>query len=232
MVDSGELLRSPEQFKDDIRSKIVIIGGAWHTRAYGRGSLVDTYYTPAGDMIGATIHANYVEALLAGKVYRPLAGWVATIIEGVLVLLVAFVFAAEDRPRPKSLLLALLVLACALVSYVAFTNFGVFFDFLIPLLAVAFHAGLEQVLEWRDHARLYAKSELIKRAAAQSQVGLLVLAALLSCSTLTRAAVLRDGGTIQSQSDNANSSNKKPATTNGPKSHHRQLTRISRAVLE
>src|SRR5262249_45435236 len=142
-VPAGEFLRSPKKFKDVLASKIVIVGADWNSKAYGRGPKVDTFPTPAGDLPGAYIHANYVEALLDGRIYTPAAEWLSIAAEIMLVLLLAGVFALEERPTYRILEVVLIFALAVLAAYVAFINFGIFFDFLIPLVAVGAHAGLE-----------------------------------------------------------------------------------------
>lgn len=56
------VLEKRPEVLDRLAHKIIIVGGAWHRQGYGRGSQIDTYFTPVGWIGGAFIHANYVEA--------------------------------------------------------------------------------------------------------------------------------------------------------------------------
>ena len=214
IIDAGDLLRNPQQFKHTIQTKIVIISGAWHTFAYQRGPIVDSYYTPAGYMTGSIIHANYIEALLDRRVYRPMANRVADGIEFILVLLTVLVFAMEGGAARKSIALLGLTLACIGTSYIAFTNFGIFFDFFIPLVAVAMHAGLEQILEWRDLAHEAVKNESSRPRVSKSIVTFLMLGVFLFGPAFGPKGYALDANTLrQSQSDSADP-NKKDSDKN------------------
>jgi hypothetical protein len=51
-----------------MRHQVVIVGGAWHATGYGTGDLDDIRkHTPLGPVGAVYLHANYTEALLAGR---------------------------------------------------------------------------------------------------------------------------------------------------------------------
>ena len=218
IIDAGALLQRPKDFKPTLQSKIVIVGGDWHVWAYGRGPHCDSYDTPAGELPGSLIHANYVEALLAGRTYKPMTEWVSKFIEVLLVLLTVFVFALEFRPLYKALSVVALYLACVFISYFAFTNFGIFFDFLIPLIAVTLHAGLEQIIEWRDLAQKWSEYEASLRSAAKTAVGILVLGMTLFSGFHQYLYAFSGSWLGVPQSDSQNTSDKpaKPIDPNKP----------------
>lgn len=128
--------------------RIIIVGGDWSSRGYRRGQPVDTHLTPVGRMPGAFIHANYVEALLASRTYKPLGKNARTGIEILLSVAIAVCFAWNFRVGVIALVVALIGIA-----YVLRQNLGMFFDFSILLLLLFVHAGFEQIREWRDAAR-------------------------------------------------------------------------------
>jgi CHASE2 domain-containing sensor protein len=145
------LQRKPEPL-EQLAHKIVIVGGAWHRQGHGRGSQIDTYFTPVGWIGGAFIHANYVEALLDGRVYNALDEKIVMGLEITLVLAGAIIFAMEIRPFQKWLAATALCLFLLIVSYFLFQNLGFFFEFFVPLVLVAGHSLLDQILEWRTLA--------------------------------------------------------------------------------
>jgi hypothetical protein len=70
---------------------------------------------------------------------------------------VAVFFSLRIRPILK---FACFIVSCILlfvVAYIFYQNFGLFFDFLIPLILLGLHAFIEQILEWRKLARKYWK---------------------------------------------------------------------------
>ncbi len=155
-VPAGQILgTNTSKYKSEISHQIVIVGAAWHILGFDRGSLVDTYNTPAGKMSGVFIHANYVEALLDRRVYRPMAKPLAVAVEAVLLAVLAVLFAIKLHRAVKVLLLLVCVAFVVFISFFAFTAFGVFYDFFTPLFSVIAHYAYEVVKGWRRDASLY-----------------------------------------------------------------------------
>jgi CHASE2 domain-containing sensor protein len=155
---SAALQMGEEELKDLIQGKIVIVGGAWHTGSYkgdkqGYEGSVDLHFTPAGEIPGAFVHANYIEALLGGTVHRQVPEAVAVVIEVFCSLLVAVVFALEGSLRRKFGRVLLLSLVLVIMSYFLWQNLGLFFDFFIPILLLSIHAPIEQLRETRAELR-------------------------------------------------------------------------------
>lgn len=143
-----------DALREKLRGKIVIVGGGWHTR-YFKGPTddgadsADLYFTPAGWIQGAYIHANYVEALLSGSVRERLPDFIGTIIEIICSLAVAVVFALKGSLRLKFLRVGLLCCGLVIFSYFLWQNLGIFFDFFIPIMLLSIHAPIEQLRETR-----------------------------------------------------------------------------------
>src|SRR6185503_12794923 len=96
-VSANQVLeRDPEALRK-LAFKVVILGGHWHDRGHNRGNWVDAYDSPIGNVPGILIHANYAEALLDSRIYRPWRGWVLKLIEVVQALMIAIPFALEMR---------------------------------------------------------------------------------------------------------------------------------------
>jgi len=135
-----------------LRHNAVVVSGAWSKNAYGRGDKIDTYLTPIGYTNGVFVHANYVEALLGSRTYRPISKPASITIEVIFSLLIAICLAMKLRPMTK---LGLVLCSCLIVialSYVAIQNLGVFFDFFFPVVLLLLHSALEKVREWRADA--------------------------------------------------------------------------------
>jgi hypothetical protein len=136
-----------------LRANIAIVGGAWHNLSHNNGDVIDEYLTPAGLMGGAFIHANYVEALIAGNVFPPLNDTASRAIEVTAAAVFAFLLAVRtNRTYRKA---GILITGCLLlffITYVAWRNFGYYFDFFFPVIFLLAHAFGEYYLELRRDA--------------------------------------------------------------------------------
>jgi CHASE2 domain-containing sensor protein len=141
-----------KEIADKLAGKIVIIGGSWHQRAFGRGPRIDQRSTPVGDIPGVFMHANYVEALLDTRYHQPLSKKLLVVLEVILGLVTAVVVAKEFWWVWKILLVAGLILVLMLFAIVSLQILGSFFDFFIPVVMVIGHAVYEQVKDWRKAA--------------------------------------------------------------------------------
>lgn len=157
------LKTEPKLLKADLNRKIVIIGGAWHSRAYERFAQIDTYFTPVGWIGGVFIHSNYVEALLDLRTLKPSGERILLASEIILAIVVAMIFALHIRRLLKLAIITSLCLGLIAITYVSWQNLGLFFDFFIPLVLVANHAFAAQVWEWRTDARKYAQLDSSER---------------------------------------------------------------------
>jgi len=143
---SEVLTTDPVKLKSDIACKIVLIGGVWHATPQGRPFESDLFLTPVGKLDGVFVHANFIEALLDSRTYRPLGPWVAISLEALLSSIVAVILGLT---WPLWRRLRLLVLVCAflvLLSYVLWQNLGVFFDCFVPILLLVIHVLVERLL--------------------------------------------------------------------------------------
>jgi CHASE2 domain-containing sensor protein len=154
LVSSAAEIRSADSHERRRRlaHKIVIVGGGWHSRAIGRGPLIDSFPTPAGKLAGAMVHANYIEALLDGRVYRQLSAPLAIGVEVSTIVVASVTFAMDIAPVLKSVLVAAFGLILLAFNYVALQNLGQFFDGFVPIVLVFGHSIVDQVLGWRRDA--------------------------------------------------------------------------------
>jgi CHASE2 domain-containing sensor protein len=151
-LSAAEVLAAPDKVRRAVEHKIVIVGGNWHSKALGRGGWIDEHATPAGLMAGAFVHANYVEALLDQRFYRPLEG-LGEILEFALIVILILAVAGNRSPRLVLLLVAGLCLSAVVVSYLAMQNLGGFFDFSLPVIGLLCHYSFERVTAWRKAYR-------------------------------------------------------------------------------
>ena len=158
-VTTSTILKAGDQeLRDLVQGSIVIVGGAWNTGSYKGpkqdyiGS-IDLHFTTAGDIPGAFVHANYVEALMSGLVHRRVPETVAVVVEIFCSLMVAVVFALEGSLRRKYGHVLLISIVLVIMSYFSWQNLGLFFDFFIPILLLSIHAPIEQLRETRAELR-------------------------------------------------------------------------------
>jgi hypothetical protein len=136
---------------DEINGATVIIGAAWHTLGENQGPLIDLHDTPAARMVGAMLHANYVEALLDQRTASALSKWGAEALEIGFAVAAVFAFAAFPGWRGVGALLPLIAAMLA-AQWVVLHTFGVYFDVLIVLLGLAIHSFLEHLFGSHGHA--------------------------------------------------------------------------------
>lgn len=153
-VTAAALLKfSPEEVNSHFFGKAVLIGGAWHEHAFGRGNQVDSHLTPVGDIGGVLLHANYVDALVNHRTFKPLGKKLTVAIELFLSVCIAVIFAWNLGPWKKLIAALLLSVALIIITLIFWQNLGLFFDFSIPLILLGGHTVVERILEWRDEAR-------------------------------------------------------------------------------
>jgi CHASE2 domain-containing sensor protein len=139
-----------------LNGKIAVIGAKIGHRYKGDPNREDMFETPAGEMPGYKVHANYIEALLNERalpaVHEPTM--VALELGLTLLLTVVLISSLGDAVKFVFMFLALIVLA--LVSYLSHIAFGQFAEVLIPAVLVACHFVVDMVLEWRREAHQHA----------------------------------------------------------------------------
>jgi CHASE2 domain-containing sensor protein len=149
--------------QSNLANRIVIVGGNWHTFAAGDGDTVDLHNSPGGDMPGAMLHANYVEAMLDRTgTFTPISNITAEVLEISLALALALVGAMEIAGHWKYTALFITLALSLLLTFALMQNFGLFLDFLIPLLMIVLHsigAALHSIVEdWLELRREHKDS--------------------------------------------------------------------------
>jgi CHASE2 domain-containing sensor protein len=150
---SAVLHGDADTLRKNLGARIVIVGGAWSSTAYATGTRVDSHPSPAGSMPGVFLHANYVEAILNDRTYRPLSEEVVMALEIALVLGVALILALNLGTLRKFALVSVVCVGFVFVSYFFLQNLGMFFDVFVPVAVLTGHLVVEKVLHWRKHAR-------------------------------------------------------------------------------
>jgi CHASE2 domain-containing sensor protein len=152
LTASAVLNSSPEALREKLAFKIVIIGGGWHQLRHNFGPLNDAHPSPVGNIYGVFIHANYAEALLDSRTYRPMRQKTATAIEVIASAFLALVFGLHLRLFLKLVVGLLLCVVIITLSYVSWQNLGLFFDFFIPVVLLFGHVLVEKIVTGEPHA--------------------------------------------------------------------------------
>jgi CHASE2 domain-containing sensor protein len=155
-VSAGSVLKGDPVAMAALKSKIVIVGGNWHRESWGRGDRIDKHLTPRGEMPGAVIHANYIEAILSEQMTAPSGEWLHFVVDLLVGISLAVVFACAIGYW-KIFYLLVLVVGVALLSLVAWANAGIFLDAAPPMLLLAGHAAGEKILEWKRAADAHSR---------------------------------------------------------------------------
>jgi CHASE2 domain-containing sensor protein len=150
---ASQVLSGDTSVLSSLNHKIVIVGGSWHSLAYNRGPLVDAFDTPAGQIPGAYVHANYVEALIASRISAPLDEKVNKGIEIIFAFGIALIFFFPVKPIWKFLVVLSIAAILFLISYFGWQNLGLYFDFFIPMVLLSAHFLVEYWVHLRKELR-------------------------------------------------------------------------------
>lgn len=131
--------------RSQLLGEVVIVGGRWHTFAYGRGQWIDLHDTPVGKIVGALVHANFVEALLDGRTYRPTPEWVLPAL-AIFFILAVVSFSIASGLTAKLVLWVLVSIAFLSIQLASLNSFGTFVDGDVVLLGVGGHSVCELLL--------------------------------------------------------------------------------------
>jgi len=151
-VLASDILHGDKVAWGKVQHQIALVGAKWHRFAFHRGPLADVHPCPLGAVAGVYLHANYVEAILNHRTYKALPKGVSVAIEALAVLVMASCFAVPASPLRKVIIAGGACLGLLVLAYFTFQNLGLFFDFFIPLVLVASHAGLDEVRDWKEKA--------------------------------------------------------------------------------
>lgn len=139
-LTTTEVLKSdPKSLQSKIECNLVIVGGVWHKDAYGRGKQADAILTPVGKIAGVFAHANFIEALLDSRTFKPLAKWQSMFLGAALSLLLAITTASPWQSWVRVTMVVALSGLPVIISYFFRQNLGIFFDFFLPSVMVLAH---------------------------------------------------------------------------------------------
>ena len=147
--------------------QVLLIGGDWQTRAYQRGDFADRYSTPAGDIPGVFIHANYVEDFwILNTAPSPVNERLLFVLDCIFAFALAGVLKLTDRMPQESvwkrfqmtvvriIVVAIAIFIVSAVGYFVMMKWRVFFDLTIVVIGVVAHYAWDSVdWFWRERHR-------------------------------------------------------------------------------
>jgi CHASE2 domain-containing sensor protein len=150
LASARDVLISNGQIEKVFLGKIAIIGGDWHQFGENRGPLIESFHSPVGDVPGLYLHANYVEALLDNRFRHAVPGWFGFGFDLAVGMMLYVFFDAVRGPTGR---LGVLAVFCIppFAAYILFANFGLYFDFVLPLTLCFMHLGYSL---FRDYLRM------------------------------------------------------------------------------
>jgi len=148
-LSAGDWDASP--FPGELTNRAVLIGATWHEFGHQRGPLIDAYSSPAGQMPGVFLHANYVEAILRGLAAPVSRTW-SRIIELIAgYLLIVLMHSRRGFAQWVLVWLAGSVLLAGLALLLSVWGWYLDFSLISALLLV--HVFVEHYEHLRQHAR-------------------------------------------------------------------------------
>src|SRR5581483_10199406 len=145
-VAAGAVLKGDPAALALLAHRAVILGAGWHRLAYGAGAPVDLHFSPVGEVAGALLHANFVEAIVDGRIFSPAGEKSLKALEFFLALGGAFLFALCMRARRRWGIVAGATAILFVGSYIALQNLGVFFESFLPIVFVWLHAFAHRIV--------------------------------------------------------------------------------------
>jgi len=145
-VAAGAVLRSDPAALRRLAHRAVIVGAGWHVLAHSTGPVADLHMTPVGAVGGALLHANFVEAIVDGRLFSPAGEIFLKALEFFLALGGALLFALRMKAAAKWSIVVGATVVLFVGSYLALQNLGVFFESFLPILFVWLHALLHRVV--------------------------------------------------------------------------------------
>jgi CHASE2 domain-containing sensor protein len=154
VLSAGDVLKmDAQELEPTLAHRVVFVGGKWNSLGYRTGPRVDEHSAPMGRTPGAMLHANYVEAALDQRIFRPLDETTVEILEVLTVLGLAVLAALEMSTITKCVHFITAFAVFLICTYVLLQNLGIFLDFFIPALILGVHLAADKVLHWRHSAK-------------------------------------------------------------------------------
>lgn len=127
---------------DLFKDRIVTIGQSFAEAG-------DQHYTPVGQIPGSVVLLNAIDSIVRYPLIQPVDWKVEKAISFVLILLVGYIFARWDSLIGPLVSIAIAVPIVFVVSF-AFFTYGLWFDLVLPILAILLHREYKIYEEHRD----------------------------------------------------------------------------------
>jgi CHASE2 domain-containing sensor protein len=132
--------------KETLEAKAVIVGADWSRDALDRGPRADLHPTPVGSIVGAMLHANFVEAVLDTRIFGATPEWVLVGTEIIFSLIAGVAFALIPSVRGKIAGIFSLLFILFFVQWLVLHTLGIFFDSFVPVLGMGLHSLYERLV--------------------------------------------------------------------------------------
>jgi CHASE2 domain-containing sensor protein len=134
------------ELEKKLGGKTVVVGAGWSRDAYHRGPQGDLHDTAIGKIVGAYVHANYVEAFLDSRTFPSVSPVWARAVEILFGILAMLLFASVESFWLQLATVAGLTVILTFVQRIALHELGVFFDAFIPVLALWLHSLYDRLV--------------------------------------------------------------------------------------
>ena len=166
---SGANLKSDKYF-DEISARLLLDGAVDDKRLEstftGRVVVIgqshaeagDRHHTPMGQVTGSVVLLNAIDSMVRYPLIQAPSAWKTLPIALLLIVVVGYASAAFNPRTVASIYTVVALSAGVVLSFYLFT-YGVWLDFVLPVLAIALHRGFERWLERRQTARQHGASQ-------------------------------------------------------------------------
>jgi class 3 adenylate cyclase len=132
----------PAAHDNPFRDRIVLIGASFTESR-------DAFPTPRGLMYGLEIHANILHTLLSRTQLQPIAWGPSLLLQFVLCVAIAWLFAITGANKALVISMAIAGLILFGVNFLGFARGAFWYDFLTPILAIRVGSQWHDVMERR-----------------------------------------------------------------------------------
>jgi class 3 adenylate cyclase/CHASE2 domain-containing sensor protein len=134
--------KQPAAHDNPFRDRIVLIGASFTESR-------DAFPTPRGLMYGLEIHANILHTLLSRSQIQPIAWGPSLLLQFVLCVAIAWLFAITEANKALIISIAIAGLILFGVNFLGLARGAFWYDFLTPILAIRVGSRWHDVMERR-----------------------------------------------------------------------------------
>lgn len=137
----------PQAGLESLENKIVVIGGSYlDSKDAG-----DIHLTPIGTMPGSLVIINAIYSLLQNQIIRPAPIWALLVMMTIFIVITTIISQVPSHSLlwkvGRWMLVIMLLIASALISYFIFGAYGMWFNIAIPLILIELLQIVDKLLE-------------------------------------------------------------------------------------